>query len=59
MVEKALNHTIGRVRGMYNRAEYSGQRREMLGFWGEYVEGLGKGERSGLVGWCWWLTGTD
>jgi hypothetical protein len=52
MVEKALNHTIGRVRGMYNRAEYSGQRREMLGFWREYVEGLGKGERSGLVGWC-------
>jgi integrase len=43
VVEKALNHTIGGVRGVYNRAEYAGQRREMLGFWGEYVEGLGKG----------------
>jgi integrase len=43
VVEKALNHTIGGVRGVYNRAEYAGQRREMLGFWGEYVEGLIKG----------------
>ena len=43
MVEKALNHTIGGVRGVYNRAEYSGQRKEMLGFWGAYLEGLEKG----------------
>jgi integrase len=43
VVEKALNHTIGGVRGVYNRAEYAGQRREMLGFWGEYVVGLGRG----------------
>ncbi len=43
VVEKALNHTIGGVRGAYNRAEYAGQRREMLGFWGEYVDGLGRG----------------
>ncbi len=41
-MEKALNHTIGGVRGVYNRAEYAGQRRETLGFWGEYVEGLAK-----------------
>ena len=47
VVEKALNHTIGGVRGVYNRAEYAGQRREMLGFWGEYVEGLGEG---GVIG---------
>jgi integrase len=40
VVEKALNHTIGGVRGVYNRAEYSGQRKEMLGFWGDYLEGL-------------------
>jgi len=26
----ALNHTIGGVRGIYNRAEYASQRREML-----------------------------
>jgi integrase len=27
MVEKALNHTVGGVRGVYNRAEYAEQRR--------------------------------
>ncbi|MFT3760141.1 hypothetical protein [Thauera sp.] len=30
VVEKALNHTISGVRGIYNRAEYAEQRREML-----------------------------
>jgi hypothetical protein len=33
----------GGVRGVYNRAEYARQRREMLGFWGEYLDGLAKG----------------
>lgn len=40
VVEKALNHTIGGVRGVYNRAEYADQRREMLQFWASFVEGL-------------------
>lgn len=40
VIEKALNHTIPGVRGVYNRAEYSDQRRKMLQFWGDYVEGL-------------------
>ncbi|MBL8352137.1 MAG: tyrosine-type recombinase/integrase [Burkholderiaceae bacterium] len=40
VVEKALNHTIGGVRGVYNRAEYEPQRREMLQFWGDYIEQL-------------------
>ena len=40
VVEKALNHTIGGVRGVYNRAEYETQRREMLQFWADYVEQL-------------------
>jgi len=35
VVEKALNHTIGRVRGVYNRAEYAPHRREMLQFWAD------------------------
>jgi integrase len=35
VVEKALNHTIGGVRGVYNRAEYETQRREMLQFWAD------------------------
>lgn len=38
VVEKALNHTIGGVRGVYNRAEYAPQRREMLQFWADLVE---------------------
>lgn len=40
VVEKALNHTIGGVRGVYNRAEYSTQRQEMLQYWADYVEQL-------------------
>jgi integrase len=40
VVEKALNHTIGGVRGVYNRAEYEVQRREMLQFWADYIEQL-------------------
>jgi integrase len=40
VVEKALNHTIGGVRGVYNRAEYAEQRKKMLQFWGDYIEGI-------------------
>jgi integrase len=43
VVEKALNHTIGGVRGVYNRAEYEAPRREMLQFWADYVERLMRG----------------
>jgi len=49
VVEKALNHTVGGVRGVYNRAEYQEQRRKMLQFWGEYVAGLAS-EKKVLVG---------
>lgn len=40
VVEKALNHTIGGVRGVYNRAEYEPQRREMLQFWADFIDQL-------------------
>jgi integrase len=40
VVEKALNHTIGGVRGVYNRAEYAQQRIEMLQFWADFIEQL-------------------
>ena len=40
VVEKALNHTIGGVRGVYNRAEYAPQRQEMLQFWADFIEQL-------------------
>jgi hypothetical protein len=36
----ALNHTIGGVRGVYNRAEYAEQRREMLQAWADYIDRL-------------------
>lgn len=48
VVEKALNHTIRGVRGVYNRAEYAEQRRKMLQFWGDYVEGLAS-EKNALI----------
>lgn len=40
VVEKALNHTIGGVRGVYNRAEYAAQRKEMLQAWADFIDGL-------------------
>jgi integrase len=49
VVEKALNHTIGGVRGVYNRAEYAEQRKKMLQFWGDYVEGLAS-EQKVIIG---------
>lgn len=38
VIEKALNHTIRGVRGVYNRAEYGEQRREMLQAWADMVD---------------------
>lgn len=40
VVEKALNHTIGGVRGVYNRAEYAEQRKDMLQAWADTIDGL-------------------
>lgn len=40
VVHKAMNHTIGGVRGVYNRAQYAEQRREMLQFWANFVDSL-------------------
>ena len=38
VAEKALNHTISGVRGVYNRAQYAEQRKEMLQFWADYID---------------------
>ena len=38
IVEKALAHTIGGVRGVYNRAEYADKRRAMLQQWSDMVD---------------------
>ena len=43
VIEKALNHTIGGVRSVYNRALYADQRREMLHAWADYVDGVLEG----------------
>lgn len=37
VIEKALAHEAGGVRGIYNRAEYLQQRREMLQQWADFV----------------------
>jgi integrase len=49
VIEKALNHTIGGVRGVYNRAEYADQRKKMLQFWADYIDSLAS-ERKVLIG---------
>jgi integrase len=40
VIEKALGHDIGGVRGIYNRAEYAKDREKMLQQWANYVDGL-------------------
>jgi integrase len=39
-IEKALNHKLRGVRGIYNRAEYGPQRREMLQAWADTLDAL-------------------
>ena len=44
VIEKALGHTIKGVRGVYNKASYAPERRTMLQFWANYLDGLAKGK---------------
>lgn len=39
-IEKALNHSVRGVRGVYNRAQYAEQRKRMLQEWANWLEGL-------------------
>ncbi len=50
VIEKALNHTIGGVRGVYNRAEYAEQRRVMLQQWADMVEQWIRGAEVQTIG---------
>jgi integrase len=43
IVETALGHRIGGVRGVYNRARYEDQRREMLQWWADWLDTLEAG----------------
>lgn len=45
VIEKALNHTMKGVRGVYNKAEYLDQRREMLQAWADYCDALKAGAK--------------
>lgn len=44
-IEKALNHKIKGVRGVYNRAQYATQRRTMLQAWADWLEELKQNTR--------------
>jgi integrase len=39
-IEKALNHRLRGVRGIYNRAEYATQRRDMLQAWADALDSV-------------------
>lgn len=45
VIEKAMNHTMVGVRGVYNRAEYLDKRREMLQAWADYLDALKTGAK--------------
>jgi len=49
VIEKALSHQIGGVRGVYNKAVYADQRKQMLQFWADFVEGIAS-EHQVIVG---------
>ncbi len=44
VIEKQLGHTIKGVRGIYNKASYAPERRTMLQFWANYLDGLTQGK---------------
>jgi integrase len=43
VVEKALGHALRGVRGVYNRAEFAAERKEMLEAWAAWLAGLRRG----------------
>jgi integrase len=49
-VEKCLPHKIGGVCGVYNRAEYLNQRREMLQSWADFVDAQIEKGRKVVIG---------
>ena len=43
IIETALGHRVAGVRGVYNRARYANQRREMLQWWADWIDELEAG----------------
>lgn len=49
-IEKALAHETKGIRGVYNRAQYADQRREMLQWWADFVDGQIEEGRKVIIG---------
>ncbi len=49
-VEKCLAHEQKGIRGVYNRAQYADQRREMLQWWADFVDGQIEEGRKIIIG---------
>ena len=49
-IEKALAHETKGIRGVYNRAQYADQRREMLQWWADFVDSQIDEERKVIIG---------
>lgn len=45
VVEKALNHAVRGVAGVYNRAQYAEQRKAMLQHWADYIDAVENGAK--------------
>ncbi|MQT51946.1 MULTISPECIES: tyrosine-type recombinase/integrase [Pseudomonas] len=49
-IEKALAHETKGIRGVYNRAQYADQRREMLQWWADHVDSQIEEGRKVIIG---------
>jgi integrase len=49
-IEKALAHETKGIRGVYNRAEYADQRRQMLQWWADFVDSQVEEGRKVIIG---------
>lgn len=48
-IEKALAHETKGIRGVYNRAQYADQRRDMLQWWADFVDSQIQGGRGKVI----------
>lgn len=48
-IEKCLAHETKGIRGVYNRAQYADQRREMLQWWADFVDSQIQDERGRVI----------
>ncbi|CAG9208541.1 Integrase [Burkholderia gladioli] len=49
-IEKALAHSIKGIKGVYNRAEYAGERRRILALWADFVDAQIEEGRKVVIG---------